>query len=128
MRRSTSRIVVRRTSAAFGGRIPRARALVLLALQAMLWIAGPIVDGIQDASSARTQVHVELLGGTKCTPVHSALDCLICRTLGQGAEVPPAQQLITNRKTDGVACRHTTTQRLVGARSGALGSRAPPSA
>lgn len=109
-------------------RIPRTWAAVLLALQALLWVAGPLIDGAVEASSARTQAHVEELGGTKCPPVHSALDCLICRTLSQGAVMPSADAVGSPSRANGPALGETSACLVEGVRSGGLGSRAPPSA
>lgn len=103
-------------------------AIVLLALQALLWSGGPIIDGKYEASSARTQVHVEELGGTKCAPVHSHLDCLVCRTLSEGAVTSAPQTLLPSNERTGAAFCETSTLETIGTRSGVLGSRAPPRA
>jgi hypothetical protein len=107
----------------------RVLAVVLLALQAMLWIGGPLVDGANEASSARTQTHVEELGGTKCPRVHSHLDCLICRTLGEGVVTSTPQTLLpSSEKNTGVGFCETSSSLAFRARFGAIGSRAPPRA
>lgn len=110
------------------GRLSRVFAVLLLALQAMLWIGAPIVDGSNEASSARTQAHVEELGGTTCPRVHSHLDCLICRTLGAGVVTSTSGALLTGTESSGVAFCETSTLRTHAVRAGALGSRAPPRA
>lgn len=110
------------------GRTSRLLALVLLALQAMLWIGGPIVDGRQEASSARTPMHVEELGGSKCPKVHSHLDCLICRTLSDGAvTATPGGLLPVVEVASGVLCGRATAI-AIPSTVGSLGSRAPPRA
>lgn len=106
----------------------RAIAVVLLALQAMVWIGGPIIDGSHEASSARTQTHVEELGGTKCPKVHSHLACLICRTLGEGVVTSAPENLLPSAESAGVAPCETETLLDSRVRFGALGSRAPPRA
>ena len=116
------------TSSRHVGKFSRAAAVVLLALQAMLWIGGPIVDGKLEASSGRTTAHVEELGGTKCPRVHSHIDCLICRTLVEGVVISAPGTILPSTKTEGVAFLETAARLAFVASVGSLGSRAPPRA
>ncbi len=106
----------------------RVLSVVLLVFQAMLWIGGPIADATSEASSARVQVHIEELGGTKCPRIHSHLDCLICRALGEGVVTSTPETLLPSSESSIVAFCDTSASLAVRARFGALRSRAPPRA
>ncbi|MBV6522820.1 MAG: hypothetical protein MNPFHGCM_02970 [Gemmatimonadaceae bacterium] len=101
-------------------------AVFLLALQALLWIGGPIVDGRNEAASAGTQTHVEELGGTKCPRAHSHLDCLICRTLAEGVILSASVALLPVGLADDVALYRTAVLPTRADIAGVLGPRAPP--
>jgi hypothetical protein len=108
-------------------RAPRLLAVVLLALQALLWGGGSIIEARAAAESLTRHAHVEDTGTTTCPPIHSHLDCLVCRTLSGGAlggsppSIRPSRSGIA-RRPDGivVAAADCTS-------CGPLGSRAPPS-
>lgn len=107
-------------------RVTRVLATILLGFQALLWGGGSIVEAKAAAESLTRYTHVEDQGTTACPPIHSHLDCLICRTLsggGSGGSAPsfipmavgvaetPASQVVT--PVDRAFC-------------GTLGSRGPP--
>jgi hypothetical protein len=108
--------------------VSRALAVVLLGLQALLWGGGSIAEARTAAESFLRYSHIEDQASTACPPLHSHLDCLICRTFSSGATSGSAPSLVAIA-TDGderpsvvdVASGHH-------GRSGSLGSRAPPSA
>ena len=66
-------------------RFPRSLVVVLLALQALVWGGGSIIEARAAAESFGRYSHVEDESTTACPPIHSHLDCLICRTLNGGA-------------------------------------------
>jgi hypothetical protein len=101
---------------------------VLLGLQALLWGGGSTVEARAAAESLTRVAHVEDESTTACPPLHSHLDCLICRTLSGGATSGTAHALVPAsggpgaRPVSSDSCA-TDTGRYV-----PLGSRAPPSA
>jgi hypothetical protein len=109
-------------------RFSRVLATVLLGLQALLWGGGPIVEAGSAAESLARYSHVEDPGSKTCLPLHSHLDCLVCRTFSGGAIGGNAPSFIAI--DTGVAERpspfHAAPARQ--GRFGSLGSRAPPSA
>ena len=107
------------------GRVPRGMAAVLLGLQFLLWGGGSTLEAKAAAESLARYAHVEE-EGAKCPPVHSHLDCLICRTFASGAlAVKPRDLLPTAIHHDGLAV--AAIVRITGEDSrGPLGSRAPP--
>lgn len=109
-------------------RLSRVLAMVLLGLQAVLWGGGPIGEARTAAESLSRYSHIEDQGSTTCPPLHSHLDCLICRTFSSGATSGAAPSFIAI--DSGVDVRPSLVDIAPGrlGRSGALGSRAPPSA
>ena len=107
-------------------RFPRGVVVVLLALQALVWGGGSIVEARAAAESLVRYSHVEDQGTTACPPIHSHLDCIICRTLHGGATGGTVAQLFPQAGLDG---EHRLPD-LVVARDrglpGTLGSRGPP--
>ena len=109
-------------------RVPRALALVLLGLQALLWGGGPIAEARTAAESLYRYSHVEDQASTTCPPLHRHVDCLICRTFSSGAVPGSAPSLIAIDAD--VASRPSLVDAAPGlsGRRGSLGSRAPPAA
>lgn len=107
--------------------LPRALAIVVLGFQALLWGGGSILEAQAVAESLTRYSHVED-EGTKCPPIHSHLDCLICRTLKGGAAGNSATAIVP--VASGIAERPALASGVVAGqwRTGALGSRAPPCA
>lgn len=104
----------------------RVLATILLGFQALLWGGGSIIEARSAAESLTRSSHVEDQGRTACPPIHSHLDCLICRTMtGAGGPAAatalvPVETHVTERPAPDVvghANRGST---------GPLGSRAPP--
>lgn len=108
-------------------RVPRSLVVVVLVLQALLWGGGSIIEARAAAESLSRYSHVEDQGAL-CPPLHSHLDCLICRTLNGGAAGASASAvsvLAFARIGIPVADHEFTGDR---GRPGTLGSRAPPAA
>jgi hypothetical protein len=106
--------------------IPRAVAVVLLGLQGLLWGGGSIVEARAAAESLSRYTHVEDQGTTACPPIHSHLDCLICRTFASGAiAVRPRDLLPSSSRGTGAMDVSPAGIRGDGCH-GPLGSRAPP--
>ena len=107
-------------------RIPRTLAAILLGLQALLWGGGSIVEARAAAESLSRYAHVEDQSTTACPPIHSHLDCLICRTFASGAITSRSRELLFS-PTHAFAMPPAAT---VGSHgdvcAGPLGSRAPP--
>jgi hypothetical protein len=106
--------------------VRRRRSVVVLLLQVLLWMAGPTIEARAEARAVGATAHVEALGGSKCPPIHSHLDCQICRTLRTGFTVAVAPALPTSSgnaiawdRTSADVVPETTPR-------GPLGSRAPP--
>ena len=109
------------------GRVPRGFAAILLGLQFLLWGGGSTLEAKAAAESLSRYTHVEE-EGAKCPPIHSHLDCVICRTLTGGATSgsAPALAHIDSRRADRpVAIVETPFDQ---GRFSPLGSRAPPAA
>jgi hypothetical protein len=109
-------------------RVSRVLASVLFGLQVLLWGGGSILEARAAAESLTRRAHVEDTGTTKCPPIHSDVDCLVCRTLSGGAvgASPPSINLLHT-----VADRCPDSSAAIGAgrkHHGSVGSRAPPSA
>jgi hypothetical protein len=104
----------------------RRRSVVLLLLQVLLWMAGPTIEARAEARAAGATAHVEALGGSKCPPIHSHLDCQICRTLRTGFTPALAPALPISRGS--AIARDGTSADVVTETTwcGPLGSRAPP--
>jgi hypothetical protein len=102
-------------------------ATILLGFQALLWGGGSIIEARSAAESLSRSSHVEHQGRTACPPIHSHLDCLICRTMsGTGGPASatalvPVTTHVFERPASNVVGRTTSGS------SGPLGSRAPPS-
>jgi len=105
----------------------RVLATILLGFQAFLWGGGSIIEARAAAESLSRHSHIEDQGTTACPPIHSHLDCLICRTMsgagGTGsapALVPIASHVAERPASDVVVLVNRGL-------SGPPGSRAPPS-
>ena len=107
-------------------RFPRSLVVVLLALQALVWGGGSIIEARAAAESFSRYSHVEDQSTTACPPIHSHLDCLICRTLNGGAAGGSAPAIAALASAN-VGMPGSGTQ-VAGERGrpGTLGSRAPP--
>lgn len=88
------RLFPRRHSIATGRRLPRLLATMLLGFQALLWGGGSILEARTAAESLTRYSHVEDQGSKACPPLHSHMDCLICRTFGGGAASGTAPSLV----------------------------------
>lgn len=107
-------------------RIPRTLVVVLLALQALVWGGGSIIEAKAAAESLTRYSHVEDQGTTACPPIHSHLDCLICRTLNGGTSGGSAPALLASAY---LRAASPVSDAVVPARCGlpgTLGSRGPP--
>jgi hypothetical protein len=116
---------IRRFSSSSPARI-RVLATLMLGFQAFLWGGGSIVEAHAAAESLTRNSHIEDQGATKCPPIHSHLDCVICRTMsgaGVGGSAPALVPIATHNAERPVSDRVTPAS--VGF-SGPLGSRAPP--
>lgn len=108
-------------------RVPRLLAATLLGLQALLWGGGSILEARAAAESLAQVTHIEDESDTACPPIHSHVDCLVCRTLTGGAtggSAPALPSLFGN------AVDHheqVAAPWADGRRFGHLGPRAPPS-
>lgn len=102
-------------------------AAVLIALQALLWGGGSIIEARAAAESLTRATHVEDTGNPACPPIHSHLDCLICRTLSSGATAGHATSLVGIDR-EATSLRHQVVTFGTTSGSGPLGSRAPPGA
>lgn len=107
------------------GRLPRALVVVLLGLQFLIWGGGSIVEARAAAESLSRYSHVEDQA-TKCPPIHSHLDCLICRTYASGAITSRSRELLPQA----TRAFSMPSAAVVGSHgdvcAGPLGSRAPP--
>ena len=115
-------------AAYLSGRWSRVFATVLFALQALVWGGGSIIEARAAAESLTRYAHVEDTSTSTCPPIHSHLDCLICRTLSGGAlgGSAPSVRLVTAGSS--LRPQGTIVAGAASARRGPLGSRAPPSA
>jgi len=109
-------------------RWPRLSAAVLLGLQALLWGGGSSVEARAAAESLTRVAHVEDESTTACPPIHSHLDCLICRTLSGGATSGTAPALVPASGGPGVRPDSNDSGAADTGRYFPLGSRAPPTA
>jgi len=107
-------------------RIPRALASVLLGLQALLWGGGYIVEAKAAAESLSRYTHVEDQSTTACPPIHSHLDCLICRTLNGGAVGGSAPAFVPVALSGSECPASDAAALVVRGIFGTLGSRGPP--
>ena len=109
-------------------RVPRALAILLLGFQALLWGGGSIVEGRAAAESLAIYTHFEDEGNTTCPPIHSHLDCLICRTFASGALASRPRDLLPLASGIAGPVDGAFTGRRSAGSHGPLGSRAPPRA
>ena len=100
--------------------------MVLFALQAFLWGGGSMVEARAAAESLNRHSHVEDQGTTACPPIHSHLDCLVCRTFASGALPVRARDAIPTANRDDCQPRGIAASLTTADEAGALGSRAPP--
>lgn len=109
-------------------RVSRTLAIVLLGLQAFLWGGGSIAEARSAAESLSRYSHVEDTGNPTCPPIHSHLDCLICRTLSGGANAGASGALFACSAAE--ANRRLPDIQVLAERAlpGTLGSRGPPAA
>ena len=107
-------------------RVPRSLVVVLLVLQALVWGGGSVIEARAAAESFSRYSHVEDQSTTACPPIHSHLDCLICRTLTGGATGGSAPGMAALASASvGIAVSDAEVIGECG-RPGTLGSRAPP--
>ena len=107
-------------------RVPRSLVAVLLGLQALLWGGGSIIEARAAAESLSRYSHVEDQGTSTCPPMHSHLNCVVCRTFASGALtarqrelLPAAPQASLVPDAPGILVRSDRC-------AGQVGSRAPP--
>ena len=107
------------------GRLPRALVVFLLGLQFLIWGGGSIVEARAAAESLSRYSHIEDQA-TKCPPIHSHLDCIICRTLNGGAGGFSPPSLVASASSH--ANRPVSREYAPADRGlfSPLGSRAPP--
>lgn len=104
----------------------RTLVVVLLALQALLWGGGSILEARSAAESLTRYTHVEDQDARACPPLHSHFDCVICRTFASGAlAVKPRDLLPATGHGDAIASSSVVRRSGEDGR-GPLGSRAPP--
>ena len=106
--------------------IPRVLATVLLGLQALLWGGGSMVEARSAAESLSRFAHIEDQGTTTCPPIHSHLDCLICRTFASGAVASRARELLPFASRVTWVPEAPVASAASDGCNGPLGSRAPP--
>jgi hypothetical protein len=104
----------------------RVLAVVLLGLQALLWGGGSIIEARAAAESLSRGAHIEDTGATNCPPIHSHLDCLICRTFASGTLLARERDLLPSVSESTGAMDRRAVSSNVDGRNGPLGSRAPP--
>jgi hypothetical protein len=104
----------------------RALSVIVLALQAFLWGGGSMLEARSAAESLTRYSHIEDQGTTACPPIHSHLDCVVCRTLSSGALTARARDLVPAGQHDVTAAPATVEGLTANDGSGPLGSRAPP--
>jgi hypothetical protein len=106
--------------------LPRAVVVVLLALQALLWGGGSIIEARAAADSLERYTHFEDQGSRACPPIHSEIDCIICRTFASGALTARPRDLLPIARGDDVTACVSVVPVTGSDRSSPLGSRAPP--
>lgn len=106
-------------------RVPRSLVVVLLVLQALLWGGGSIIEARAAAESFSRHSHVEDQSA-KCPPIHSHLDCLICRTLSGGAVGGSSPAIVALAYLHDGSRGPDCEVRVECGRPGTLGSRGPP--
>ncbi|HEX6317038.1 MAG TPA: hypothetical protein VFZ73_19330 [Gemmatimonadaceae bacterium] len=105
--------------------LPRVLATVLLGLQALLWGGGSILEARTAAESLMRYSHVEDQATRACPPIHSHLDCVICRTFGGGAAGGDAPTVVAIAYRESQPRVQTSVLRLEREWSGVL-TRGPP--
>jgi hypothetical protein len=107
-------------------RKPRWLGILLLSLQALLWGGGSILEARPAAESLMRVTHVEQEGSTDCPPIHSHVDCVVCRTFSSGAT--PGAAVATLMDEERCADRPPVFAAELPDRAlpGAPGPRAPP--
>jgi hypothetical protein len=105
---------------------PRTLVVVLLALQALLWGGGSILEARTAAESLTRYTHVEDQDARACPPIHSHLDCVICRTFASGALAVKPRDLLPATNHDAGRISMAVVRITGHDGRGALGSRAPP--
>jgi hypothetical protein len=101
---------------------------MVLALQAVVWIGGPILEAKPSAAGLAAAAHVESEGGSNCTRIHSHLDCLTCRAFSDGAlagSPPEAPVCNAGELAPAVVVADSPHARGL---TGPFGPRAPPRA
>lgn len=109
-------------------RVPRTLAVALFGFQAFLWGGGSIVEAQAAAESLTRYSHVEDQSTTACPPIHSHLDCLICRTLNGGSTSTAAMAIVASESPGAAKFRVNDVMPRDRGLHGTLGSRGPPSA
>ncbi len=107
------------------GPFMRVATAVLILLQALVMVAGPILDATVEAESSRSVVHIEGLNGTKCPSIHVG-DCLVCRTLVSRWTMPSVTQPLTAVVSVSVTPPEDRVVQESRSITGTLRSRAPP--
>jgi hypothetical protein len=107
-------------------RIPRALVVVLLALQGLVWGGGSIIEAKAAAESLTRYSHVEDQGTTACPPIHSHLDCLICRTLTGGTQGGSSPAIVASAYLRSASPGSDAVVPAACGLPGMLGSRGPP--
>ena len=106
--------------------VPRTVVVVLLALQALLWGGGSIIEARSAAESLSRYTHVEDQTDPACPPIHSHLDCVICRTFASGALTAKARELVPAPRRGTTIDASPVVHLTEDDGSGPVGSRAPP--
>ena len=107
-------------------RVTRVLATTLLGFQALLWGGGSIVEARAAAESLARYTHVEDQGTTACPPIHSHLDCLICRTMSGGGTGGSAPSFVPTTADAAEAPVSQVVAPVDRRLCGTLGSRGPP--
>ncbi len=61
----------------------RLLSLSALLLHILVVAGAPVVEGVFDRVSPGARPHIEAQSDAPCVPVHSDLDCQVCRVLGR---------------------------------------------
>ena len=104
----------------------RVLATILLGFQALLWGGGSIIEARAAAESLSRHSHIEDQGTTACPPIHSHLDCQICRTFAAGATTARARDLLPTATRVFSIPSAAAVGSGGGGCYGPVGSRAPP--
>lgn len=107
-------------------RVSRVVAVVLLGLQAFLWGGGSIAEARSAAESLTRYSHVEDQSSTNCPPIHSHVDCLICRSFSGGATGGAAGTVLPLATRDADKRVPHAVVPVERGLPGTLGSRGPP--